>query len=127
MSSIVLQHVCVQCFAAGLAVLGAAVGIVFRLKVLVPVIGVLLCASIIFSISRSFSFLDAALVVIAAQAILQGGYFAGLFVRHVIGNPHFRSGLWSSRLFEGRRKSEIRQNDHSTANQEPPANSGDSA
>jgi hypothetical protein len=120
-----LKDVCVECFAAGLAVLGAAVGVIFRLKVLLPIIGVLLCASIIFSISRGLSFLDAALVVVVAQAILQAGYFAGLFVRHVIASACLRSALWSPRGFGGRRGSEIRRKDQSTANPQPPANSGD--
>jgi hypothetical protein len=115
----------VEYFAVGLAVLGAAVGIIFRLKVLLPIIGVLLCASIIFSVSRGLSFLDTALVVVVAQAVLQAGYFAGLFARHIIAGACLRSALWSPRLFGGRRGSEIRRKDQSAANPQPPANSGD--
>lgn len=98
-----LEDVYVEYFAVGLAVLGAAVGIIFRWKVLLPIIGVLLCASIIFSISRGLSFLDAALVVIDAQAVLQGGYFVGLLVRPIIAGACMRSALCTSRLFRGRR------------------------
>jgi hypothetical protein len=81
----------VEYFAVGSAVLGAMVGIIFRWKVLLPIIGVLLCASIIFSISRGLSFLDAALMVIVAQAVLQTSYFAGLLARHVIASAFIRA------------------------------------
>jgi hypothetical protein len=70
-------------YALGLAVLGAAVGIAFRWKVLLPIIVLLPAASIIFSISRDLSFLEAAIVVILTQVILQGGYFAGLLIRAI--------------------------------------------
>jgi hypothetical protein len=86
---------------------------------------VLLCASIIFSVSRGLSFLDAALVVVVAQAVLQAGYFTGLFVRHVIAGACLRSALWSPKLFGGQRGSEIRRKEQGTANPQPPANSGD--
>ncbi len=122
---ITLEHVCVECFVVGLAILGAAIGIIFRLQVLLPIIGVLLCASIIFSISRGLSFPDAALVVIVAQAVLQASYFSGLFVRHFIAGPRLRSSLWPSRRFGGQRDPESRGNGQSTANPPPPANSGD--
>jgi hypothetical protein len=69
--------------AIGLAVIGAAVGFVFRWKVLLPIIVVLPIAAIIFSASRGLSHGDTAIVVIVAEAILQGGYFAGLLMRLV--------------------------------------------
>jgi len=70
-------------YALGLAVLGAAVGIAFRWKVLLPIICLLPAASIIFYISHDLSFLEAAIVVILTQVILQGGYFAGLLIRAI--------------------------------------------
>jgi hypothetical protein len=102
-TGMIFQDVCMEYSAIGLAVLGAAVGLVFRLKVLLPIIGLLLSASIIFSISRGLSFLDAALMVIVAQAILQSGYFVGLLVRLIIATACMRSALWTSNFLKGRR------------------------
>jgi hypothetical protein len=70
-------------FALGLAVFGAAVGIAFRWKVLLPVICLLPAASIIFSISRGHNFLEATIGILLVQAILQGGYFMGLLMRAI--------------------------------------------
>ena len=101
-TGMIFQDVCMEYSAIGLAVLGAAVGLVFRLKVLLPIIGLLLSASIIFSISRGLSFLDAALMVFVAQAILQSGYFVGLLLRP-IATACMRSALWTSNFLKGRR------------------------
>ena len=68
-------------YAVGLAVLGAVVGVAFRWKVLLPIIGLLPLASIIFGISRGLGVLDTAIVIIVAEAILQGGYLVGLLIR----------------------------------------------
>ncbi|XIA64878.1 hypothetical protein ACFIOY_40050 [Bradyrhizobium sp. TZ2] len=70
--------------ATALAILGFAVGIAFRFKVLLPIIGVLLLASVVFSLASGFSFLDTALTVLTGQAILQGSYFLGLLIRAII-------------------------------------------
>ena len=110
-------------FAVGLAVLGAAVGIVFRWKVLLPIIVLLLSASIIFSISRGLSFLDAALMVFVAQAILQSGYFVGLLVRPIIATACMRSALWTSNFLKGRRTPEVRGTDQRTAPPQGPTKS----
>ena len=69
--------------AIALALVGAAVGLVFRLKILLPVLGLLLIVSVVFSLDRGFSFLDTALTIIVVQAILQGSYFLGLVIRAV--------------------------------------------
>ena len=61
---------------------------VFRLKILLSIIGLLLVASIIFSLSRGFSFLETALTIMAVQSIVQAGYFMGLVVRAVAGAQH---------------------------------------
>jgi len=67
-------------YAVGLAVLGGAVGAAFRWKVLLPIIGLLPFASIILSISHSFGFIDTMIVIMVAEAILQGGYLVGLLI-----------------------------------------------
>jgi hypothetical protein len=70
-------------FAIGLAVIGAAAGIAFRWKVLLPVIVLLPLLTIIFSVSRGVTPQDIAIAVIVAEAILQGGYFLGLLMRFI--------------------------------------------
>jgi hypothetical protein len=70
--------------AIALAILGFAVGIVFRLKVLLLVLALLLVVSMVFSLSWGFGFLDTALTIMAAQGIVQGSYFLGLVVRAVL-------------------------------------------
>ena len=64
--------------AIALAIVGFVVGVVFRLRVLLTLVGVLLLLSIAFSLSQGFSFLQTALTIIVAQTILQGSYFLGL-------------------------------------------------
>jgi hypothetical protein len=106
--------------AVGLAVIGAAVGIAFRWKVLLPIIGLLPFASIIFSVSHGLSFRAAAIVVIATQVILQGGYFAGLLIRHIAALC-MRRAPWSSSILKTRRNAEASGTDQHTA---PPAGAG---
>jgi hypothetical protein len=67
--------------AIALAISGFAVGTAFRLKVLLLVLALLLVASIVFSVSWGFGFLDAALTIMAVQGIVQGSYFLGLVFR----------------------------------------------
>ena len=69
--------------AIALASVGVAVGLMFRLKILLPVLGLLLVVSVVFSLERGFSFLDTALTIMAVQAIVQGSYFLGLVIRAV--------------------------------------------
>lgn len=70
--------------AIALAILGFAVGMVFRLKVLLSILALLLVVSIVLSIARGFTFLDTALTIMAVQAIVQASYFLGLVVRAVL-------------------------------------------
>lgn len=70
-------------FAVGLAVIGAAAGIAFRWKVLLPVILLLPLLTIVFSVSRGLTPGNIAIVVIVAEAILQGSYFLGLLMRFI--------------------------------------------
>jgi hypothetical protein len=80
--------------ATALAILGVAAGIAFRLKVLLPIIGVVLLASIIFSLATGFGFMDTAITVLMAQATLQGSYFLGLLIRAIFSAlQRMRSGL----------------------------------
>lgn len=80
--------------ATALATLGVAAGMAFRFKVLLPIIGVVLLASIIFSLATGFGFMDTALTVLMAQATLQGSYFLGLLIRAIFSALQgMRSGL----------------------------------
>jgi hypothetical protein len=69
--------------AIALAISGVAVGIWFRSKILLPIIGLLLVVAAAFSLARGFSFLDTALTILVSQAILQGSYFLGLVIRAI--------------------------------------------
>jgi hypothetical protein len=68
-------------YAFSLAILGFAVGAVFRLKVLLSILAPLLLVSVVFSLARGFGFLDTALTIMAVQTIVQGSYFLGLLAR----------------------------------------------
>jgi len=67
--------------AIALAIAGFVVGGVFRFRVLLALVGVLLLLSIVFSLGHGFSFLATALTIIVAQTIFQGTYFIGLVAR----------------------------------------------
>jgi hypothetical protein len=69
------------CAAFSLAILGFAVGAVFRLKILLSILPLLLFVSIVFSFARGLGFLDAALTIMGVQTIVQGSYFLGLLAR----------------------------------------------
>ena len=70
--------------ALALALAGFAVGMVFRLKILLLVIGGLLLVSILFSIGAEFGFMDTLLTIMAVQTIIQGSFFLGLIARAVV-------------------------------------------
>lgn len=67
--------------AVALALLGLVVGVAFRIRALLWFLALLLLASVVFSFAYGFGFLNAALTVMAVQAIVQGSYFVGLLVR----------------------------------------------
>ena len=69
------------CAAFSLAILGFAVGWVFRLKVLLSILALLLLVSVVFSLACGFSLLETALTIMAVQTIVQGSYFLGLLAR----------------------------------------------
>ena len=66
---------------AALAATGFAVGVVFRLKVLLPILAILLIASVILSVDRGYGFLDTLLTIFLIQIVIQAGYFLGILVR----------------------------------------------
>ena len=63
--------------AGGLAALGGLVGLRFRYHVLLPFVGVFFFGSLLFSVSYHLGFAETLLMILAVQALLQGGYFAG--------------------------------------------------
>jgi hypothetical protein len=71
-----------------LAMLGFAIGAVFRLKVLLSILALLLLVSIAFSFARGLNFLDTALMIMVVQTILQGSYFLGLVARAFFAADH---------------------------------------
>jgi len=64
-----------------LALLGFAIGAVFRFSVLLATLMLLLLLSIGFAIAYRLSLLDAALAIMGVQIIVQASYFLGLVVR----------------------------------------------
>lgn len=69
--------------AIALAILGFAVGTVFRLQVLLSVIVLLLFLSIAYSFSSGLSLFEGLLTIMSVQTVIQGSYFLGLIVRAV--------------------------------------------
>lgn len=76
--------------ALALALAGFAVGMVFRLQILLLVIALLLPISILFSIGSQFSFIDTLLTVMAVQTIVQGSFFLGLMARTAMASDAMR-------------------------------------
>jgi hypothetical protein len=102
-------------FAVGLAVIGAAAGLAFRWKVLLPVIVLLPFAAIILSVSHSLDLENAVIIVLVAEAILQGGYFVGLLIRSIAAAVMRSAG--AAGLLESRRVSKTVDNDRHPAPQ----------
>jgi hypothetical protein len=67
--------------AIALAILGLAVGIMFRLQVLMIVIALLLLSSIVFVFGSGLNFFDGLLTIMVVQTVVQGSYFLGLIAR----------------------------------------------
>jgi ABC-type iron transport system FetAB permease component len=70
--------------AVALVILGFAVGTMFRITVLLPILLLLLIVTIAFSVVQGFSLLEGALVVFLAQTIVQISYFLGLIAHAVL-------------------------------------------
>jgi hypothetical protein len=70
--------------AISLVILGFAVGAVFRLKILLSILALVLIFTIVFSFGHGFTFLETALIILEAQSIVQASYFLGLVTRAVV-------------------------------------------
>ncbi len=66
-----------------LAVLGFVVGVIFRLKVLLPILGLLFLVSLVLSLVQGLNFADTALSIMLVQTTVQGSYFLGLVARSI--------------------------------------------
>ena len=63
-----------------LAIVGLVTGLMFRTRILLAIVALLLLVSVGFAVSSGYSFLNTALTVLIAQTILQASYFLGLVV-----------------------------------------------
>jgi len=80
--------------AIALAIMGFVVGVMFRFRILLPILLGLLLVSIAFSLSRDLGFLGLVWTVMVAQAIVQASYFLGLLVRSLVAaSDHMRRVL----------------------------------
>lgn len=70
--------------AVALALLGFAIGALFRLRILLSILALMVVISIVFSLARGYGFLDTALTIMAVQTIVQGSYFLGLVIRALL-------------------------------------------
>jgi hypothetical protein len=70
--------------AMALAILGLALGLTFRLKVLLSVLSLLVIPSVIFAVGQGWSFLYTLLTIMAVQTIVQSAYFVGILVRSIM-------------------------------------------
>jgi len=67
--------------AIALAIMGFVVGVMFRFRVLLPILLALLFVSIVFALGHDLGFLGIVWTVMVAQAIVQASYFLGLVAR----------------------------------------------
>jgi hypothetical protein len=74
--------------AIALATLGFSVGAVFRLKMLLLVLAVLLVGSIGFSLANNFTVLKTTLTIVIAEGSFQSGYFLAMLARAVFASAH---------------------------------------
>jgi hypothetical protein len=64
--------------AIAVAILGLIVGAMFRLKVLLAFVCLVLTLSVSYSVLSGFTFLETSMTVLIGQIILQSSYFLGL-------------------------------------------------
>jgi hypothetical protein len=64
--------------AIAVAILGLIVGAMFRLKVLLAFVCLVLTLSVSYSVFNGFTFLETSMTVLIGQIILQSSYFLGL-------------------------------------------------
>jgi len=67
--------------AIALAIMGFVVGVMFRFRVLLPILLALLLVSIVFALGHDLGLLGIVWTVMVAQAIVQASYFLGLVAR----------------------------------------------
>jgi hypothetical protein len=79
--------------AIALAILGFVVGVMFRFRVLLPILLALLLVSIVFALAHELGFLGVVSTVMVAQAIVQASYFLGLVARGVFSTHRMRRVL----------------------------------
>jgi len=74
--------------AIALAILGFVVGVMFRFRVLLPILLALLLVSIVFALAQELGFLGVVWTMMVAQAIIQASYFLGLVARALFTASH---------------------------------------
>jgi hypothetical protein len=74
--------------AIALAILGFVIGVIFRFRILLPILLALLLVSIVFSLSHEQGVVGLLWTVMVAQAIVQASYFLGLVARTVFTAAH---------------------------------------
>jgi hypothetical protein len=67
-----------------LAIIGVLTGIVFRMRILLSIVALVLVVSIAFAVDNGFSFLNTALTTLIAETIFQTSCFLGLLAAAVI-------------------------------------------
>lgn len=79
--------------AVGLSVVGFVVGLTLRLRTFLLFVGLVLIASIVYSINAGLGFFSTFLNIMTAEALLQGSYFVGLVVRNFFSGNGLRYTL----------------------------------
>jgi hypothetical protein len=79
--------------AVGLSVVGFVVGLTLHLRAFLIFVGLVLIASIAYSVDAGLGFFSTFLNLITAEAILQASYFVGLVVRNFFSGNGLRYTL----------------------------------
>lgn len=80
--------------AIAVAIMGFVVGVMFRFRVLLPILLALFFVSVVFSLSHESGLLSIVWTVMLAQAIVQASYFLGLVARTLFtASDHMRRVL----------------------------------
>jgi len=75
------EDIAMEYTAVALAVFGLITGVRFRFRVLLPFALLLLLLCVAFALTHRLGGIETVLTILAAEAILQGGYVIGLIVR----------------------------------------------
>jgi hypothetical protein len=80
--------------AVAVAIFGVAIGLTSRLRFLLGMVVTVCAITLIFVLSQPYGVLRSLVVIMVAQALLQGGYVTGLVGRHFFSRIQSRlSGL----------------------------------